>query len=550
QPTVILTQFEGEDAPFSESNSLSVIHLDNDWETIARQPESNPIVNVTADNLAYVIYTSGSTGQPKGAMLQHRGLCNLTDVQRRAFNIRAGESRILQFSPLSFDASVWETFMALRNGATLVLAHQETLTSGLDLLRLLQEERVTTVTLPPSLLAVLPETDLPDLETIIAAGEACSPELVSRWGPGRAFFNAYGPTETTVCASMFRADPADPTPPPIGQPIANFQLYVLDAHQQPVPIGVPGELCVAGVGLARGYLNRPELTAEKFVPLPVNGNRLSVNGNQLPTTEHRTPITVYRTGDLVRWRPDGNLEFLGRIDHQVKVRGFRIELGEIEAALEQHPALQMTAVLAREDSPGNKQLVAYVVPETMPGPAEGELRSFLRQTLPAYMVPAHFVTLEEMPLTPSNKIDRKALPAPDRARPDLEKSFVAPRNETEAALAAICAELLQVEKVGVYDNFFELGGHSLLATQFISRVRDSFGVEIPLRTLFETPTVADMALALEVTQKSGPQPQAPTITRVSREGRRMKRTAVNGGNGSVRTNAPVNGRVQTPVNKK
>ncbi|HID51266.1 MAG TPA: amino acid adenylation domain-containing protein, partial [Anaerolineae bacterium] len=290
QPAVILTQFTGEAAPFSESNSLSVIHLDNDWETIARQPDGNPIVNVTADNLAYVIYTSGSTGQPKGAMLPHRGLCNLTDVQRRAFDIRAGESRILQFSPLSFDASVWETFMALRNGATLVLAHQETLTSGLDLLRLLQEERVTTVTLPPSLLAVLPETDLPDLETIIAAGEACSPELVARWGPGRAFFNAYGPTETTVCASMFRTDPADPNPPPIGKPIDNFQLYVLDAHQQPVPIGVPGELCVAGVGLARGYLNRPALTEDKF---SVFSFQFSVD-NPLHT-ENCILKTVYRT---------------------------------------------------------------------------------------------------------------------------------------------------------------------------------------------------------------------------------------------------------------
>jgi amino acid adenylation domain-containing protein len=501
-----------------------IVNLKSDWPTIAHHPTTNPTISQSPASLAYVIYTSGSTGKPKGTMLRHRGLCNLATWHRQAFGLRPGHSRVLQFSPLSFDASVWETFMALRNGATLVLADQETLASGPDLVRLLESERVTTVTLPPSLLAVMPDADLPHLETVIAAGEACSAELVKKWGNGRQFVNAYGPTETTVCASMYECDPSEDDSPPIGRPIANFQLYVLDTHQQPVPIGVPGELCVGGVGVAKGYLNRPELTAERFIPLSVIGKPFTDHG--LPITDYGLPLTVYRTGDLVRRRPDGNIEFLGRIDHQVKVRGFRIELGEIEAALAQHEGVADTAVLAREDTPGDKRLVAYIVPAEPPAPTDSEMRRFLRKRLPEYIVPSLFVTLEAMPLTPSNKIDREALPVPDRSRPDLEKTYVAPRSETEEKLALICADLLQLEQVGVYDNFFELGGHSLLATQFMSRVRDSFQVEIALRTLFENPTVADLALAVTVAQAAPALPQAPAIQPVARDRRRMKRTAV------------------------
>jgi acyl-coenzyme A synthetase/AMP-(fatty) acid ligase len=431
----------------------------------------------------------------------------------------------LQFSPLSFDASVWETFMALANGATLVLAEQETLASGHALVQLLADEQVTHVTLPPSVLAVLPDADLPHLATIIAAGEACPAELVQRWGNGRSFFNAYGPTETTVCASMYECSPAEDDNPPIGRPIANCQLYVLDPHRQPVPIGVPGELCIGGVGLAHGYLNRPELTAEKFL----NYELRMMNDEKDPSfIIHHSSFIIYKTGDLCRFRPDGNVEFLGRIDHQVKVRGFRIELGEIEAALREHEAVVDTAVLAREDSAGDKRLAAYVVPTEMPGPADDDLRAFLRQRLPEYMVPAYFVTLPAMPLTPSNKIDRPALPAPDHTRPELARAFVAPRDETEAALARICAELLEIDRVGVFDNFFELGGHSLLATQFISRVRDAFQVELALRTLFENPTLADLALAVAVAQAAPAQPPAPAIQPVARDRRRMKRTAVSG----------------------
>ncbi|MDY7076527.1 MAG: amino acid adenylation domain-containing protein, partial [Chloroflexota bacterium] len=506
----------------TDHESRITICLDTDWELIAQESRENPESGATAESLAYVIYTSGSTGLPKGTMLRHRGLCNLTDVQRRAFNIREG-SRVLQFSPLSFDASVWETFMALRNGATLCLSPQETLASGPGLARLMREEKVTNVTLPPSVLAVLPEGGLPDLETVISAGEACTPELVARWSPGRDFFNAYGPTETTVCASMYLCDENDPHSPPIGRPIDNTRLYILDQNLQPVPVGVPGELLVGGVSLARGYLNRPELTKEKFIPDPFAPSYSPpARGGGRVGAESR----LYRTGDLVRYRADGNIEFLGRIDHQVKVRGFRIELGEIEAVLEQHPEVQDGVVVVREDAPGDKRLVAYLVPMNEVGPSVGELRSFLRQTLPEYMVPSAFVTLGALPLSPSGKVDRRALPEPEGVRPEMEREYVPPRNETEEKLAVMCAELLGVDRVGIYDSFFDLGGHSLLATQFISRVRDAFEVELPLRTLFEHPNVAELTEALERARERGTELQAPAILPVSREDHRVRRSAL------------------------
>ena len=515
----LLTQLPTSQAP--DQPPLPTICLDMDWPQIAQEPEHNPIAAISADNLAYIIYTSGSTGQPKGTLLRHRGLCNLSAAQRRAFNIQPNHSRILQFSSLSFDASVWETFMALANGATLILARQETLSSAPELLHLLHEQQITNVTLPPSVLALLPTEPLPALETIIAAGEACPAELVQHWAPGRAFFNAYGPTETTVCAAMYRCDPAEADNPPIGRPLDNFQFYVLDGNQQPVPVGVPGELCVAGVGLARGYHNRPELTAAKFIDL------------RLDTPAHRQSKIdnpkLYKTGDLVRYRADGNLEFLGRLDHQVKVRGFRIELAEVESVLRQHEAIHEAVVVAQGQE-ADKRLVAYIMLTQETAPTLPELRAYLRQRLPEYMVPGQFVTLKTLPLTPSGKIDRQALPAPDKRRPELEKAYVAPRSETEATLVQLWCELLEVEQVGIYDNFFELGGHSLLATQLMSRLRHVFEVEMPLRRLFEDPTVAELALAVETMQASIQQPQAPAIVPLSRSERRQKRHAI-GGNG-------------------
>jgi amino acid adenylation domain-containing protein len=486
-----------------------IICIEDNAPQIAEFSVENLTMLGVPDNLAYVIYTSGSTGTPKGTLLTHRGLCNLNEVQKRAFNITS-TSKVLQFSALSFDASVWEIFMALGNGATLVLAPQEVLASGLDLLRLLRDEAVSTVTLPPSLLSVLPEESLPDLKTIIAAGEACSSEIVNRWSVGRVFFNAYGPTETTVCASMARCDILDPLTPSIGKPLPNFQVYVVDKYIQPLPVGIPGELLIGGVGLARGYLNRPDTTAEKFIPNPF------------------TPgAKLYRTGDLVRYRRDGNLEFLGRIDQQVKVRGFRIELGEIEAVLRQIPEVGDAVVIVREDNPGDKRLVAYIVPNENQDLADLEsritnIKDVIREKLPVYMIPSFIVALEEFPLSPSGKVNRKALKSPAGLEQSLESSYVPPNTPAEQQLVEICSALLNLEKVGIHHNFFEIGGHSLLATQFISRVREVFGVELPLRSLFEHPTIFEIAMEIETLKLSSPETIPPKIQAVSRERRRMK----------------------------
>jgi amino acid adenylation domain-containing protein len=467
-----------------ETSAVRKVLLDADWESVSREPVSPPGVAVTPENLAYVIYTSGSTGRPKGTLLHHRGLCNLATAQIAAFRLGKG-SRILQFSSLSFDASVWELVMSLLSGGALCLVDRDVLLTGQTLHRAMREHRVTTVTLPPSILAVVPEEPLPDLQTIITAGERCTADLVHRWGGGRSFFNAYGPTESTVCASMHRCDSASPVNPPIGTPLQNFQLYILDRAMQPVPPGVPGELHIGGVGLARGYHRRANLTAEKFVPDPFGESA----GSRL-----------YKTGDLCRFLPDGAIEFLGRIDQQVKVRGFRIELGEIEAAILEHPDIQDACVAVLPDG---QRLCAYVVPRNGALPVAAELRGVLARRLPDYMVPSFYEVMEALPLTPNGKVDRRALPEPDRAQRVVEAAYVAPRNQVEEQLAVLCAEVLAVERVGVQDNFFDLGGHSLLATQLMSRIRETFGVEIPLRGLFSSPTIEGMAVQIQVMQKQG-----------------------------------------------
>jgi len=311
--------------------------------------------------------------------------------------------------------------------------------------------------------------DLPDLNVIIAAGEVCSAELVSRWAPGRRFFNLYGPTETTVVATMYECSAGDETPP-IGRPVANSQVYILDGTLQPAPVGVAGELCVGGICVGRGYLGRPELSAEKFIPNPFSDDPAA---------------TLYRTGDLARYRPDGNIEFLGRIDHQVKLRGYRIELGEIEAVLSQHPAVRQTVVILREDRPGDKRLVAYLL-----GEATGtDWRAYLASELPPYMIPAAFVTLEAFPLLPSGKVNRKALPEPEALPARRKAPLVLPETELEQLIAAIWRETLQVEQVGIHDNFFELGGHSLHAVQVQSCLQQRLGKELPIVALFQYPTV-------------------------------------------------------------
>lgn len=350
QIQVLLTQ-QALQEKFASLKIPFLVCLDTDWKSISQIDDSNPTIPVTLENLAYVIYTSGSTGKPKGVMVEHRGLPNLILTQNRYLGVKQ-ENRILQFASLSFDVSVSEIFMALVSGSALYLGTRDDLFPGVPLLKFLRERAITIAAFPPSLLAFLPVEPLPSLHTLIVAGEACSAEVVAHWKPGRHFFNAYGPTETSVYATIFECF-EDTLPPPIGRPLPNLQAYVLDSHLHQVPVGTPGELYLGGIGLARGYLNRPEITAERFIPNPFN-----------------LQTRIYRTGDLVRSQPDGNLEFLGRIDYQVKIRGFRIELGEIESVLKQDPTVRNAIVVAREDSPGDKRLVAYIVsnltPERLP----------------------------------------------------------------------------------------------------------------------------------------------------------------------------------------
>ncbi len=444
------------------------------FDALDGYPSIAPAVPVTAGHLAYVLYTSGSTGRPKGVLVEHGSVCNLAAAFARTYGLGEGD-RMLLLAPLHFDSSVAETFATLCSGAALHVPHGDALLPGDEQVDLFRRARITHAKFTPTALAALPYAALPDLQVIAAGGEAVTAELVDRWRPGRRFLQTYGPTEATVRAACHWCGD-EPGPPPLGPPVANGRLYVVDAALNPLPAGLPGELVIGGVPVARGYLGRPAATAERFIPDPFA----------------KTPgARLYRTGDRARWRPSGVVEFLGRFDDQVKIRGLRIEPGEIQAALRQAPGVTECAVLAREDAPGDKRLVAYVV-----GDVDAEaLRAHLRRTLPEYMVPGAFVALERLPRSTSDKLDRAALPAPERA-PD-EARYVAPRTPAEESLARIWAELLRRERVGVHDNFFALGGDSILAIQVVSRARRA-GVELSPRQVFEHQTVAGLAaLAVE-----------------------------------------------------
>ncbi|HEY9669184.1 MAG TPA: amino acid adenylation domain-containing protein, partial [Coleofasciculaceae cyanobacterium] len=478
-----------------------VVALDRDWDIIARENQDNPLTQVKANNLAYVIYTSGSTGKPKGVMIEHQSVVNLTATVGAEYGMVSCD-RVLQFSSISFDSATDEIYNCLTVGGTLVLRTDEMLSSVSTFLQKCREWQVSVLELPTaywhqivSELATTGESLPTSVRLISVGGEAVLPEKVRQWqtcvderwrrqqlGEPPLLINAYGPTEATVEATLCKLSESvledTCSQVPIGRPIGNVQAYILDRYLQPVPIGVPGELHIGGVGLARGYLNRPDLTTEKFIPNPFN--------NQ-PGTR------LYRTGDLVRYLPDGNIEYLGRIDNQVKIRGFRIELGEIETVLGQHPAIRETLVMVREDVPGDKRLVAYLIPKQEPALTISELRHFLKEKLPNYMIPSAFVMLESIPLTPNDKVDYRALPAPEKAQLELEETFVAPRTPVEEKLADIWTNVLGLEHVGIHNSFFDLGGHSLVAMQVMSRLRQAFGVELPLRSLFETPTVAELA---------------------------------------------------------
>ncbi|HEY0172389.1 MAG TPA: amino acid adenylation domain-containing protein [Pyrinomonadaceae bacterium] len=468
-----------------------IIRLDAEREAIERESAENPPAGTDAENLAYVIYTSGSTGRPKGVAVTH---VNVVRLVKGADYADFGEGEVfLQLAPLSFDASTFEVWGSLLNGARLVVMPAEN-PSLEELARALARHKVTTLWLTAGLFHQMVEAhadSLRALRQLLAGGDVLSPahvrRLLEEGGPLK-LINGYGPTEGTTftcCHTLTEAPPAGLSVP-IGRPIANTRVYVLDARLRPVPVGTTGELFVGGDGVARGYLGRPALTAERFIPDPFSGG---------------PGARLYRTGDLVRYLPDGLIEFAGRGDFQVKVRGFRIEPGEIESALNSHTGVGEAVVAAHGDV-GDKRLVAYVVAAHGDGSAEqaaltAELRRHLGERLPDYMMPARFVFLERMPLTPNGKVDRRALPAPAAARPDLGHPFVAPSTPTEEALAHIWSKVLGLDRVGVHDNFFELGGNSLSATQLVSQLRKSFDIELPLRALFEHPTVAALALVFE-----------------------------------------------------
>ena len=473
---------------FFQPELLTCVCLDADWPEIEKQPKSNLNLTIAPENTAYVIYTSGSTGLPKGVLVTHRGITNLAEQQTASFELD-NQSRVLQFASLNFDASVFEIIMPWQTAATLCIAPKPELMPGGPLEQMLKRLAVSHITLPPSALAACDPTGLETLRHLIVAGEACSLPTYQKWRKGRAFYNAYGPAETTVCATIKNASqPCSRLT--IGRPLAHTQAYVLDDRYELAPIGVAGHLALGGINLARGYLDKPGLTASRFTPHPF----ATQPGQRL-----------YQTGDLARFLPDSELDFLGREDHQVKIRGHRIELGEIEAALASHPDVREAAVITSFKSAhgvtlDEKRLVGFVRTAEPDQDGErttaGSLRQYLGQKLPEYMVPSLIQFLAEMPLTPSGKIDRQALTSPELLK-QLEKSYVAPRNPGEETLAGIWADVLKLERVGIQDSFFEIGGHSLLAMQVITRVRTQFGVELSMRTLFEAPTIPELLGKIE-----------------------------------------------------
>jgi amino acid adenylation domain-containing protein len=511
---VLLTQ-EHLAARLPESEAR-VVRLDADWDLIEQESAENPQHVVLPANIAYVIYTSGSTGTPKGTAIEHASLLNLVQWHQRVYEVKASD-RAAQIAGLAFDASVWDLWAYLAIGASVHVADEETRLLPEKLLAWMARNSITLSFLPTPLAEAVLDEQCPaglSLKTLLAGGDRLRRAPREGW-PFR-LVNIYGPTETTVVATsafVDAKDAASDVPPPIGRPVDNAQVYILDAGLQLAATGVAGELFIGGAGLARGYIDRPALTAERFIPHPFSvepGARL------------------YMTGDRVRYLPDGQIEFLGRLDEQVKVRGYRIELGEIEAALIEHDEVRETIVIAREDAPGEKRLVAYVVPraEEANNPLRGtlmrqlipSLRRALEERLPDYMIPSSFVLLDALPLTRNGKIDRRALPAPDDARPSAGDDFLEPRTPIEELLTRIWAEVLRVERVGVGDDFFALGGHSLLVTRMVSRVRESFGVELPVRTLFEAPTIRELAGHIEAALRDQTGALTPPIVAVAREG--------------------------------
>jgi amino acid adenylation domain-containing protein len=461
-----------------------VLALDTGWDTISEEPDDNPISGTIPDNLLYIIFTSGSTGKPKGVQLEHRSVVNFLNSMHREPGL-IPDDVLLTVTTLSFDIAVLELYLPLMIGATVVIPTRETTLDGNKLMRLMEDTNTTVMQATPATWQILLEAGWHGKEDLkaLCGGEAIPLELVDKLLPRVAsLWNMYGPTETTVWSTTGKLTQAEGFIP-IGKPIDNTTVHILDEWLRPVPIGVPGELHIGGDGLARGYHNRPDLTAEKFIPDPFS---------------HKTDARLYKTGDLARFLPNGTIQFFGRMDNQVKVRGFRIELGEIETILDRQSDVRQNVVVVREDKPGDKRLVAYIIAEDSRTLDMARLRESLHETLPQYMIPSAFVELDSFPLTPNGKINRRALPPPDPTMFETVETYVAPRNATEAKLAKIWEEVLQLERVGIHDNFFDLGGHSLLAVRLFSQIEKTFDKQLPLATLFRSPTVAYLAELLHV----------------------------------------------------
>ena len=468
-------------------HSAQLVCIDTDSTKFDEYSSSNVVGNTIPENLAYVIYTSGSTGKPKGVQIPHSAVVNFLTSMGQNPGLRK-EDVLLSVTTLSFDIAALELYLPLIVGARLVLVNQEAIADGTQLLKELVSNDVTVMQATPATWRILVGAGWKkNSMKILCGGEALDSSLAHQLRErGQEVWNLYGPTETTIWSAALdvKYHEQEQGMSPIGSPIANTQLYVLDSHQQLVPVGVRGELHIGGFGLARGYWNRAELTAEKFIPNPfAQGTRL------------------YKTGDLVRYLADGKIEFLGRIDHQVKIRGFRIELGEIEALLQQHPQVQETVVISREDTLNDCRLVAYIVTRENTKPSVNELRGFLKQKLPEYMLPSAFIVLDTLPLTPNGKIDRRALPAPDNQRPELTATFKPPQSETEQQIGKLWQEVLHLDKVGINDNFFDLGGNSLLMLQVNNKLRAILQRDISVVTMFQNPTIYSLAEYLSQTTK-------------------------------------------------
>ncbi|OUL34268.1 thioester reductase [Nostoc sp. T09] len=476
------------------THTASIICLDTDWHEIAQNNQENLSTYITAGNLAYVMYTSGSTGQPKGVCVIHSGVVRL--VKETNYAQLTDEEIILQLAPISFDASTLEIWGSLLNGGRLVICPPNT-PSLEELGQIIQQHQVTTLWLTAGLFHLIVDEKidaLKSLRQLLAGGDVLSVPHVDKFLQtlkNCQLINGYGPTENTTftCCYTIKLPLQPGASIPIGRPIANTQVYILDDNLQPVAIAEVGELYIAGDGLARGYLNRPDLTAEKFISHSFDRN---------------STTRLYKTGDLARYLPDGNIEFLGRIDNQVKIRGFRIELGEIEREIAQHPDVRENVVLARQQETGEKQLVTYIVPHQKSKYTHNQLRSFLQQRLPNYMVPSAFVVLESLPLTANGKVDRHKLPAPSRERPQLEQAYIAPQTDLERQLAGILCDLLKIDRVGIDDNFFDLGATSISILQVTARVQQEFSTELPAVKLFQYSTIGALAKYLQLQQNSQP----------------------------------------------